>query len=42
MKFTIIGDGKQAKKHVNAINNIGGQLIGIYDPIKYDLTEIDL
>ena len=42
MKFVIIGDGKQAKKHVNAINNIGGHLTGISDPVKYNHTEIDL
>ena len=42
MKLTIIGDGTQAKKHITAINGIGGQLVGIYDPVKYNHTEIDL
>lgn len=40
-KFTIIGDGKQAKKHITAIHNIRGNLIGIYDPLKYNQTTTD-
>jgi len=42
MKFLIIGDGQQAKKHKQAIANIGGDLIGVYDTEKYGHTPRDL
>jgi len=33
-KFVLVGDGKQAEKHRKAIENIGGQIVYVYDPIK--------
>lgn len=33
LKFAIIGDGKIAKRHKKAIEHIGGEIIGICDPI---------
>jgi len=35
IKFTLIGDGRQAEKHKQAIAAIGGEINYIYDPIKY-------
>jgi len=30
----LVGDGKQAEKHRKAIENIGGQIVYVYDPVK--------
>lgn len=36
LKFGLIGDGVIAQKHKYTIDSIGGDIIKIYDPIKYN------
>lgn len=41
-KFVLMGDGRQAQKHRKAIDEIGGEIIYVYDPIKYNSEDIQL
>lgn len=35
MKFGLIGDGKIAQRHREAISHVGGEITWVYDPLKY-------
>ena len=35
IKFGLVGDGIIAKRHKTAIFKSGGQILRVYDPLKY-------
>jgi len=39
-KFVLFGDGNQAQLHRKAIASIGGEIIAVYDPLKYGETSL--
>lgn len=40
-RFGLIGKGKISERHINAINEIGGELVQIYDPFLSNLQKIE-
>ena len=41
IKFGLIGKGKISERHINAINEIGGELVQIYDPLLSNLKNVE-
>lgn len=41
MKFGLIGVGEISKKHVQAIENIGGKIVQTYDPLLSNLQHVE-
>ena len=39
--FGLIGKGKISERHINAINEIGGELVQTYDPLLSNLQNIE-
>jgi hypothetical protein len=41
IKFGLIGKGKISERHIQAINEIGGELVQIYDPLLSNLQNVE-